>query len=58
MDYKTQTAWKRENTRLFSIRLNKNTDNELIERIEKVAKAEGVQGYLKRLVREDLRSDK
>ena len=53
MDYKAQTEWKKRNTKFYGIRLNKNTDAGLIAHLDAKAKTEGVQGYLKRLIRED-----
>ena len=38
--------------RYFSLKLNRNTDNELIEHLEH---QESIQAYLKRLIREDMK---
>lgn len=38
--------------RYFSLKLNRNTDNELIEHLEH---QESIQTYLKRLIREDMK---
>lgn len=58
MDYKTQTAWKRENTRFYGIRLSKITDADLIEWVERSVGGGSVQGYLKRLICEDMEKNK
>ena len=38
--------------RYFSLNLNRNTDNELIEHLEQ---QESIQAYIKRLIREDMK---
>ena len=38
--------------RYFSLKLNLNTDRDIIDRLDK---EESVQGYLKRLIREDMK---
>lgn len=43
--------WKKKNTVCYSLRLNRNTDADVIERINKQP---SMQGYIKRLVREDI----
>ena len=42
-------------TRHFGIKLNTHTDGELIERLEKQS---SIQGYIKRLIREDIDREK
>lgn len=41
------------NTRLMSIRLNLNTDTDIIEKLEQV---ENKQGYIKSLIRADIKA--
>jgi hypothetical protein len=38
--------------RYFSLKLNRNTDKDIIERLEKEP---SIQGYLKQLIREDMK---
>ena len=38
--------------RYFSLKLNRNTDSEIIEHLEQ---QESIQAYLKRLIREDIK---
>lgn len=47
----TDEAWKREHTTRIVVRLNHNTDADVLERI-RAQKSMG--GYIKRLVREDI----
>ena len=42
------------NTKQFHLKLNLKTDADIIERFEQ---EESVQGYIKRLVREDIQKD-
>lgn len=42
------------NTRFFGLKLNKNTDAELIEKLEHEP---NMQAYIKELIREDLRNN-
>ena len=46
-----KTAWDRNNTKQFKLKLNFNTDADIIERLEKVVNR---QGYLKQLIRDDI----
>lgn len=55
---KTTEAQKRatakyqaKNTRMFTLRLNLNTDMDIIEKLEQV---ESKQGYIKKLIRADI----
>ena len=55
---KTTEAQKRatakyqaKNTRMFTIRLNYNTDQDIIDKLEKVSNK---QGYIKELIRTDI----
>lgn len=40
--------------RYFSLKLNRNTDSEIIEHLEH---QESIQAYLKRLIREDMKRE-
>ena len=44
-------ASDRKNTRFFGLKLNRNTDKDLIERLESQP---SIQEYLKKLIREDI----
>lgn len=48
-------AYDRENTRRINLKLNNKTDADIIRRLEEVKDDEGIQGYLKRLIREDMK---
>lgn len=55
---KTTEAQKRatakyqaKNTRMFTIRLNYNTDQDIIDKMEQV---ESMSGYIKKLIRQDI----
>lgn len=55
---KTTEAQKRatakyqaKNTRMFTIRLNFNTDQDIIDKLEQV---ESMSGYIKKLIRQDI----
>ena len=43
--------YQERNTRLMSIRLNLNTDADIIQRLEEV---DSKQGYIKKLIRQDM----
>ena len=43
--------YQEKNTKLMTIRLNLNTDQDVINRLEEV---DSKQGYIKRLIREDI----
>ena len=45
-------ASDRKNTRFFGLKLSKNTDKDLIDRLEAQP---NIQEYLKRLIREDMK---
>jgi hypothetical protein len=47
-------AYDRENTRRINLKLNNKTDADIIAQLEKLKSSEGIQGYLKRLIREDM----
>lgn len=46
--------YDRENTRRINLKLNNKTDADIIQRLEEMKDSEGIQGYLKRLIREDM----
>lgn len=48
---KAQSKWIRENTKGFYIRLNKSTDQDIIDAL---ANKDNKQGYVKALIRADL----
>lgn len=47
-------AYDRENTRRINLKLNLKTDADIIQKLESV---ENIQGYLKRLIREDIKKE-
>ena len=50
---KYNIQYAKENTRRIAFSLNKNTDADMIEYIETVG---NINGYLKQLIRQDMRS--
>lgn len=44
-----------KNARRYALKLSKNTDADLIEKLDQ---QENIQGYLKRLIREDINRQK
>ncbi len=50
---KATAKYQATNTRLFSIRLNLNTDDDIIKRLSQV---ENKQGYIKGLIRADIKA--
>lgn len=42
------------NTKMFMIRLNLNTDSDVIKRLDEV---ESKQGYIKKLIRADIKAE-
>lgn len=48
-------AYDRENTRRINLKLNNKTDADIIQHLEAMKNGEGIQGYLKRLIREDMK---
>ena len=50
--------YDRENTRRINLKLNNRTDADLIRQLESVKENEGIQGYLKRLIRNDMKEEK
>ena len=49
---KTNMDYDRKNTKLIGMKLNKNTDADILDHLAKQA---NIQGYLKQLIREDMR---
>ena len=47
--------YDRDNTRRINLKLNNKTDADIIQRLEAMKDGEGIQGYLKRLIREDMK---
>ena len=47
-------TYDRQNTRRVNLKLNNKTDADIIRILEEIKKTEGIQGYLKRLIREDM----
>lgn len=48
---KAQAKYDAENTRQVHLKLNRRTDSDVLERLDNVPSK---QGYIKRLIREDL----
>ena len=48
---KAQAKYDAENTRQVHLKLNRNTDKDVLEKLDEVPSK---QGYIKRLIREDL----
>ena len=51
MKYKAQAKYDQANTKKVLFKFNLNTDKDILERLEKVGNK---QGYVKRLIREDI----
>ena len=49
-DSEAKKRWDRKNTVVITMKLNRKTDADIIERLESV---DNKQGYIKRLIRED-----
>lgn len=47
--------YDRENTRRINLKLNNKTDADVIRRLEEMKSNGGIQAYLKRLIREDMK---
>jgi len=48
-------AYDKSNTRRINLKLNNKTDADIIAQLERLKETEGIQGYLKRLIREDMK---
>lgn len=51
---KIQERYDKNNTRRFGLKLNITTDREIIEKLEAV---DSIQGYIKELIRKDIKED-
>lgn len=49
-----KTKWDRENTVVVTMKLNKNQDGDILQRLEEV---DNKQGYIKDLIRADIAKD-
>lgn len=49
---KTNMDYDRKNTKLIGMKLNKNTDADILAHLEKQP---NIQGYLKQLIRDDMK---
>ena len=43
--------WDKQNTRSYTIKLNRNTDGDIMDKLDKTPNR---QGYIKRLIRADI----
>lgn len=50
-------AYDRENTRRINLKLNNKTDADIIEWLEDRKDGEGIQGAIKRLIREQIEKE-
>ena len=50
-----QAKYDKEHTKRYGLKLNLKTDSDIIEKLDAVKSGEGVQGYIKGLIREDLK---
>ena len=50
-DSQAKKDWDRKNTRQISIKLNRNTDADILQKIESMA---SYAGYIKELIRRDI----
>lgn len=51
---KAQKKYDAENTRQVHLKLNRNTDKDVLDKLDEVLSK---QGYIKRLIREDLEKE-
>ena len=49
-----KAAWDGENTKQIKIKLNLRTDADILDKLDRT---ENVQGYIKRLIREDMKGE-
>ena len=52
--YAADMKYKKTNTKQIALRLNYNTDSDILE---KLARVENTQGYIKNLIRADIKND-
>ena len=55
MALKSQNEWNKKNTTMVAIKLNHNTDSDIIEQLEKQPSK---MGYIKQLIRDDIQKHK
>jgi hypothetical protein len=48
-------TYDRENTRRINLKLNNKTDADIIQQLETMKSTGGIQAYIKRLIREDMK---
>ena len=53
--YAAQTEWNKNNTSRVVLKLNHNTDSDIIEQLEKQSSK---MGYIKQLIRDDIQKHK
>ena len=51
---RAQAKYDKDNTLQFKLKLNKKTDKDIITRL---SAADNIQGYIKELIRADIRAD-
>lgn len=56
--YPANKRYKEKNIVMVGVPVNRKTEADILERIERAAEEESKAGYLKRLVREDIARDK
>lgn len=49
-----QARYDAQNTARIGLKLNLRTDADVVERLQKAKETEGIQAYIKRLIRKDL----
>ena len=54
-EYMATAQYDRENTRRINLKLNNKTDADIIEKLEDIKDIIGIQGYIKRLIRDDIK---
>ena len=52
-DSEARKRWTRENTTRIVMKLNNHTDQDIIARLKE---QESIQGYIKRLIRQDMKN--
>lgn len=51
---RAQAKYDAKNTRHVSLKFNRTTDADIIAKLEAVAAGDGIQAYIKRVIRNDL----
>lgn len=49
-----QARYDAQNTARIGLKLNLRTDADVVERLQKAKETEGIQAYIKRLIRKDI----